>query len=241
VPFTPFDADGRFGLIAHADGVRRQAIRGAGAAMLSQASGLAIQIIATVYLARLLRPADFGLITMVTTFSLLLVNFGSNGFTEAVLNCEEIDAPLASGLFWVNLAAGACLTVLFAAAGSLMARFYGEPRVALIAAGVSLSIVVTSASVLHLALLMRAMRFTAVSANDVCARVASVTVSIVLARAGWGYWSLVGGAVAQPLSLTIGAWALCRWIPGRPRFATQTGSMIRFAVHVYGLLRPQHG
>jgi PST family polysaccharide transporter len=202
--------------------------------MLSQGSGLAIQIIATVYLARLLRPADFGLITMVTTFSLLLVNFGSNGFTEAVLNCDQIDSALASNLFWFNVGAGLLLTTGFAAAGSLMARFYGDPRVARIAVGVSLSIFVTSVSVLHLALLMRAMRFSQVSANDVVARVVSVAVSIVLARAGWGYWALVGGTVAQPLSQSVGAWTLCRWFPGLPRRMAQTQPMVRFAIHVYG-------
>jgi PST family polysaccharide transporter len=202
--------------------------------MLSQAFGLAIQIIATVYLARLLSPSDFGLITMVTTFSLLLVNFGSNGFTEAVLNRDEVDHSLASNLFWINIGSGLLLTVGFAAAGSLIARFYGDPRVARIAVGVSLTILITSASVLHLALLMRAMRFSQVSANDVLARVVSVAVSILLARAGWGYWALVAGTVAQPLSQLVGAWTLCRWVPGWPRRAPGTQSMVRFAIHVYG-------
>ena len=123
----------------------------------------AIQIIATVLLARLLTPADFGVVAMVTTFSLLVSNFGLNGFTEAVLQREEIDHFLISNLFWINLGAGLLLTIGFAAAGSLVARFYSNPHVTPVAVGMSLTIFITCSSVLHLALLKRAMRFSVVS------------------------------------------------------------------------------
>ncbi len=195
---------------------------------------LSIQVVATVVLARLLTPQDFGLVAMVTTFSLLLVNCGLNGFTEAVVQREQIDHILASNLFWINLGVGLLLTICFAAAGSLMSKFYGDPRVALISVGISTTIFLTSISVLHLGLLKRAMLFSAVAKNDVVARAVSVVVSILFGWAGWGYWALVFGACALPLSTAIGAWFLCRWIPGRLRYASGTGTMVRFAVHTYG-------
>ena len=229
----PFDADGRFRPDPETDGLRRLAVRGAGVTVFSSGLGLAFQVIATVTLARLLTPWDFGVVTMVTTFSLLLVNFGLNGFTEAVLQSEEMDRALASNLFWVNSGIGFLLTIAFSAAGSLLARFYHEPLVARVAIGISLTVVITSASVMHLALLKRAMRFSAVSINDIVARVVSLVVSIALAWAGWGYWALVAGAIALPLSTTLGAFLLCQWIPGLPRRVPGTTSMMAFAAHVY--------
>ncbi|PYU24538.1 MAG: hypothetical protein DMG32_13795 [Acidobacteria bacterium] len=177
--------------------------------LFSNGMGLLVQMVSTVALARLLTPADFGVVTMVTTFSLLLVNFGVNGFTEAIIQREEIDHSLATNLFWINICAGILLTVGFAAAGSLMARFYGNASVEYIAVGISLTILITSTSVMHLALLMRAMHFSLVSTNDFLSRVVSVAVSVLLAWSGWGYWALVVGAIAQPLSQSIGAWILC--------------------------------
>ena len=56
-----------------------------------------------VILARLLTPSDFGIVTMVTTFSLLLRSFGLNGFTELIMQREEVTDSLASNLFWINL------------------------------------------------------------------------------------------------------------------------------------------
>jgi len=232
--FKPFNASGEFLLSAQGHEVRRLAVKGAGATTVAQALGLLIQIGSTLILARLLTPTDFGLVTMVTTFSLLFMNAGGNGFTEAILQRKDLDHALASNLFWINVGTGLVLTIVFASAGSLMARFYGNSRVVAIAAGLSLTIFITSTSVLHLALLMRAMRFPIVYANQIFARFVSLTGTILLALAGWGYWALVGGAVLQPLTECIGAWILCRWTPGWPRRVAATGSMVRFAIHVYG-------
>ncbi|MBZ5526364.1 MAG: lipopolysaccharide biosynthesis protein [Acidobacteriia bacterium] len=230
----PFDSHGDFHPLAENDGIRLLAVRGAGATLFSSAMGLAVQIIATVTLARMLTPADFGLVTMVTTFSLLLLNFGINGFTEGIVQRPQITHAMASNLFWINLGIGTLLTLLFAAAGHLLAWFYGDPRVALVAVGVSISIFLTSLSVIHLALLKRAMRFTVVSANDLLARAAAVGLSILLAWAGWGYWSLVAGAIVTPLVWVLGSWYLCRWVPGPPRRVEGTASLFRFALHIYG-------
>lgn len=230
----PFDQSGIFCPGASISELRHHAVKGAGATLLSTSSGLAVQVVATVVLARILVPADFGVVAMVTTFSLLLVNFGLNGFSEAILQWDKISHCLVSNLFWINVSAGLVLMSGFAATGSLMARFYGDPRVATVAVGISLTILITSTSVVHIALLKRGMRFAEASANDIIARVVSVVVSILLGLAGLGYWALVAGAIAQPFSQTIGAWIVCRWIPGRPRYVKGTGAMMWFALNVYG-------
>ena len=232
----PFDENGVILSVPTAEGeVRQLAVRGAGITLLSGGVGLAIQIISTVVLARLLTPADFGVVTMVTTFSVLLASVGQIGFPEAVVQREEMNHALASNLFWINLGGGLLLTIGFAAGGSLLARFYHDARVAKVALGTSLSIFLTSTSVLHLALLKRAMRFSAVSANDIVSRAASVAVSVLLGWAGWGYWALVAGAIALPLSQAVGAWFLCRWVPGLPRRRVAgTGSTLQFAINTYG-------
>jgi O-antigen/teichoic acid export membrane protein len=230
----PFDASGAFQPTVDSRNLQSLAVRGAGATVFFSGLGLVVHIVTTMVLGRLLTPRDFGVVTMVTTFSLLLINFGGNGFTEAIVQREHIDHFLVSNLFWINLGAGVLLTALFAAAGSVLARFYGNPLVAHVAIGISLTILVTSTAVQHQALLKRAMRFSAISSNELLARVVSVTVSIVLAWAGWGYWALVAGAVALPLSQAVGAWTLCRWIPGLPRRIEGTAEMTRFALNIYG-------
>jgi PST family polysaccharide transporter len=214
--------------------LRRLVVHGAGATLFAGGITLAIQVGATMVLARLLIPADFGVVTMVTTFSLLLVNFGFNGLTEAIVQREEISDALATNLFWINVGFGILFTAGFAECGSLLARLFHAPQVQLVTVGISLTIFLTSTSTVHLALLKRAMRFSAVSVNDICARAVSVAVSIVLGFMGWGYWALVAGAVVLPVSTAIGAGILCRWMPGLPRRVAGTGAMLGYSLNAYG-------
>jgi len=113
------------------------AVRSAGAQVLSGAISLVIQIAGTMILARLLTPRDFGLVTMVTTFSMLFMNATANGFADSLLQVKEITEGLASTLFWINIGLAMALTLAFAAGGPLLAKFFGEAPVARIAVGFS--------------------------------------------------------------------------------------------------------
>jgi PST family polysaccharide transporter len=230
---TPFDAKGAFRPLAEGGELRRLAVRGAATTISAAGLSLTAQVVSTVMLARLLTPADFGVVTMVTTFSLLLSSFGLNGFTEAVIQFEEMDQYTASNLFWLNSGAGLVIAIAFVAAGLPLASFYRNPLVANVTTGLSVGIFVAALSVVHLALLKRAMLFAGTSTNDVVGRAVNTAVAILLAVRGWGYWALVAGIVAQQLSVTIGAWWLCRWIPSFPRRTGKTGATVRFAAKVY--------
>ena len=81
----PFTESGKFRVAPVGDELRSRTARGAGVSVAGQALGVITQVGVTMVLARLLTPSDFGLVTMVTTFSLLLTSFGLNGFTEAIL------------------------------------------------------------------------------------------------------------------------------------------------------------
>jgi PST family polysaccharide transporter len=230
----PFDATGAFQPVAEGPELRRLAVKGAAATVSAGALALAAQFVSTVILARLLTPADFGVVTMVTTFSLLLTGFGTNGFEEAVIQRLDINRLQASNLFWINCGIGFALMCGFAAAGSLLAHFYRNPLVTGVAIAISPAMFVAATSVVHVALLKRAMRFTAVSTNDVVGRAVNTAVAVVLALRGWGYFALVAGIFAQIVSVAVGAWCLCRWIPGWPRRGAGTRAMLKFAANVNG-------
>jgi len=230
----PFDSSNAFRPITENSDLRRLAVRGAAATISGAAISLALRVVPTIVLARLLTPADFGVVAMVTTFSLLLMSFGTSGFSEAVIQPEEMNRAQASNLFWITCAIGLILTIGFAAAGPLLARFYRNPLVARVAVATSVAIFISAVATIHSALLKRGMRFTAVSINDVVALAVYASVGLLLALRGWGYWALVAAIVAQALSTTIGVWWLCRWIPDLPRRGVGTRVILRFAANVYG-------
>lgn len=230
----PFDANGAFAPAVPRGGsaLRSLAVRGAGMNIFSGATGIAIQMVATVVLARLLVPRDFGLVAMVVTFSLLLTNATPNGFIDSILQRQDIDRALANNLFWINMGLGVLLAGVFAAVAPLLARFYHEPEVAGITVALSVTILFSQAPCIHASLLRRAMRFPALAKNDLVARAVSVIVSIAFGIAGWGYWALVMGQCALYLSTLIGILLLCPWLPGMPQRRTGTRQTLIFAVHI---------
>jgi O-antigen/teichoic acid export membrane protein len=229
----PFQLNGMFQPIESGERLNRTAVRGAAASVAGQSAMFALQLGSVITLARLLTPPDFGVVTMVTTFSLLFQSFGQNGFTELIIQREELSDSLASNLFWINLGVGTFLTLAFASAGQLLAMFYHNGAVAHVAECMSLTIVLGSLGYIHLALLQRAMHFRATAIINLVAVAVLVAVSISLALAGWHYWSLVWGIVAQSATTAAGAWLVCRWTPSRPRRVSGTASGLKFALNVY--------
>ncbi len=229
----PFQSDGTFHPIAAGKGLRRTAVRGAGAAIAGSACNFAVGIGSVVILARLLTPSDFGIVTMVTTFSLLLRSFGLNGFTELIMQREELTDSLASNLFWINLGIGTILTLAFASSGPLLALIYHNSDVIQVTRGLSLTIGIGCLGYIHGGLLQRAMHFRSTAIIFFASQVLQVIVSIVLAMAGWHYWALVWGSVTQSVVAAVGAWLVCRWVPSRPGRASGTGSGLKFAMNVY--------
>jgi O-antigen/teichoic acid export membrane protein len=213
--------------------LRRNAVRSALATVTGSAGQFVVGTGTVVILARLLTPSDFGIVTMVTTFSLLLRSFGLNGFTELIMQREEVTDSFASNLFWVNLGVGVVLTLAFANSGQLLAHLFHNSAVVRITQGMSLTIVVASAGYIHTGLLQRAMNFRTTAIVNFVAQALQFVVSVILAIAGWHYWALVWGSIVQTSTLTVGGWLACRWIPKAPRRVPGTGKGFEFALNVY--------
>ncbi|HEX3740461.1 MAG TPA: lipopolysaccharide biosynthesis protein [Terriglobales bacterium] len=229
----PFQSNGTFRPIDTREGIRRTAIRGAGATIAGQTANFILSIGSVSVLARVLSPADFGVVAMVTTFGLLFRSFGFAGFTESIVQREGLTNSLASNLFWFELSIGAVLTLVFASAGPLMALFFHNGTVARVAVGISPMIIFGCLGWIHLALLQRAGLFKATSLINLFGQVVLVVVSIILAIEGWHYWALVWGIVAQSAATTAGAWLVCRWTPSWPVRGSGTRSGAKFAMNVY--------
>jgi PST family polysaccharide transporter len=215
----------------HAD-LKGRAVRGGMLTLTSQAAQFLMQSVATVVLARLLTPADFGLVAMVTAITGLGQAFADLGLSEATIQHPHISHDQVSNLFWINVAIGITLTAIAATLAPVLAWFYREPRLIGITLLVSLTFLIGGLKVQHDALLKRQMRFTSLVIRDVAAYALAVPVAIFLAWRGAGYWAIV----ALPLTLNLTSmslsWVMARWRPGLPRRSGEVRSLIAFGGNV---------
>jgi len=212
--------------------LKGRSVRGGLLTLTSQGTQFLIQSVSTIVLARLLTPADFGLVAMVSTITGLGQAFADLGLSEATIQRKEITRDQVDFLFWVNVAVGFTLTFITASSASILAKFYHDPRLVGITLVMSLTFLIGGLRVQPDALLKRQMRFSLLAIRDIAAYVIGVTVAIVMAVRGWGYWALV----ALPLTLNSTqmalSWVMVNWRPGLPRRNAKARSMIAFGGNV---------
>jgi len=214
--------------------IKNRAVRSGGAMLLSRTANLIIGMAGTIVLARLLTPKDFGMVAMVTAFSLLLFNVGLNGFTEAIIQKKEITHQQVSTIFWIGIAISASLAIIFSLCSPLLARFYNEPRLIKISIVFSVGFVFSALATEHLALIMRSMKFQKIMVNEIAVGVISVALAIWMAKSGFGYWAIVVRQVSVPIMGATIAWLQCPWRPGLPARDPEIRPLMKFALNTFG-------
>lgn len=175
-------------------------------------------LVFTAILARILSPADFGVVSLALIFIALTETFYDLGLTSAlVILDKETAEDRADSVFIANFAVGVVLALIATVLSPLAAEFFDEPALLGLLPVLSLTLVIRTVGNTHYALAQRALDFrsrTLAEISDVAVRgVAGVT----LAVAGFGPWSLVLGYVAGSLSFVVALWLFVPWRP-RLRF-----------------------
>ena len=212
--------------------LRGRSVRGGLLNVTSQGSQFLIQSVATVVLARLLTPSDFGLVAMVSTVTGLGQAFADLGLSEATIQRKEISHDQVSALFWINVAIGLGLMLLTVSLAPVLAWFYRDPRIIGITLVVSLTFLIGGLRVQPDAILKRQMRFGSLAIRDVGSYALAVPVAIALAWRGAGYWALVALPLILNFTVMALSWVMVNWRPSLPRRDTQVGSMIAFGGNV---------
>lgn len=215
-------------------GLKAKAVKSASINIITQTLGFVCQTVGVVVLARLLRPKDFGLVAMVTAFSLWLMNFGINGFTEFIIQKQHISEEEVSSVFWLHLSIAMLLAAGFTFFGLFLVDFYKEPALSGIGAAMSTSIILQALATSPLALLKRELKFASIAIVELIAAILSIVFAIAVALSGMAYWAVVTRQLTITAVTMTGAWILCPWRPGLPRDLSRALPGLKYAVQVYG-------
>lgn len=167
----------------------------------------------TIALARLLSPADFGLMALLTVFMSLAKVFSDFGLSASLIQRKSITDDDETSAFAMNIAIGAALACLMLAVSPAVARFYDQPVLAPMLAVLALTVLASSLCLVQLALLSRAMQFKKIAMIGTSSTLISGAVGVLLAYYGFGVWSLVGMNLATSVVQVAMYWLLSDWRP----------------------------
>jgi O-antigen/teichoic acid export membrane protein len=216
------------------DEIQAQSVRGGAVTLSAQVVKFLLGAASTMVLARLLTPADYGLVGMVSAVVGFVAMFKDAGFSMATVQREKISHEQVSTLFWINFGLSFLLMLVLVVLAPAIADFYSEPKLVWITLAFAGSFLFGGLTVQHQALLRRRMQFKALAGIDVASLGFGITIGIAAALMGFRYWALVFMNVAVAFSYAAGVWLMMPWRPGLPRRQADVRSMLSFGGNMMG-------
>jgi len=193
--------------------LKKRAISGMFWSFSGSISNQLIQLIIQIILARLLVPADFGIIGMITVFIAVSQSIVDCGFANALIRETEPTQEDYSTVFYYNLSMSVVLyVVLFFSAGAI-GSFFNEPQLIAILRAIALILIINSFGFIQGTMLVRKLDFKTQTKISVVASVASGIIAIVFALMGFGVWSLVIKTLSMQVISAILMCITIKWIP----------------------------
>jgi O-antigen/teichoic acid export membrane protein len=194
-------------------GLDGRILRSSGWVALSLAGKQLASIFSLLVLARLLEPRAFGLVALAWTVLAFAEKIQESGVGSALIHRRhEIEQAAASALIWAPLASLILYAATFLVA-PLMAHLLRAPGLVSVLRVLGLVLLLRGLMVVPAAILGRNLAYRARAKADVGSSLVQVAVSISLAFAGFGVWSLVIGALAAAVAQTLLLWAVVPWRP----------------------------
>ncbi len=187
-----------------------------------------------VVLARLLSPADYGILALTTVVVGVGEIFRDFGLSTAAVQARTLSGQQRSQLFWINLAIGVLLAGMVVVAAPFVAQFFGQPALTDVMRALSLTFLLNGAATQYRASLERALRFKRIALIDATSPVFGLAVAIGLALAGAGVWALVAQQLTTGLVLMVMLVVSGGWAPGLPRRGVHMDGMLRFGWNMVG-------
>lgn len=208
-----------------ADSLKEKTAKGLAWGSIGNGSQLLLGVVFGIVLARLLSPADYGMVGILQIFSLIATSIQDSGFRTALANRAEVRHEDYNAVFWFNVSAAAILYAILFFCAPLITAFYqksgtsvGHDLSALtpLARFCFLGFVVSSLGTAHYAYLFRTLQVKQKAIITVTGLSLSSLVGITLAYLGFSYWALAIQGVLFSTCNTILFWHFSHWRPTLP-------------------------
>jgi PST family polysaccharide transporter len=191
----------------------RKTVKGVLWSSLSFAGSKGVTFLATMVLARLLAPQDFGLMALGLVAIGYLETFGSLGVGNFVIYKQGEEEKTANLAFTLGLTVNTLLAVGGFLLAPWIAAFFNQPALTDILRALSVTLLLMRLGSIHEARLKKSLRFRKTFYPELGKTVAKAATSIALAWLGFGVWSLVAGQIAGSIVLSVIYWVVSGWRP----------------------------
>lgn len=196
-----------------ADSLKSKTFKGTIWGAVDSFSTQGIQFVITLVMARILTPADYGVVGMLSIFISVCNAFIVSGFTQALVRKQDRTEIDNCTVFYFNIVVAAVLYIVLFFCAPLIARFYDMPILVPVCRAVSIGMIFGSFNVVQRAQFTIKIDFKTTAKISLSSVIVGGAVGISLAYTGFGVWALVIQNLTSGIIGTILLWTMSKWRP----------------------------
>jgi len=197
------------------ESLKEKTIHGMSWSMVDNLASSGISFLVGIVLARLLSPAEFGILGMIAVFIALSNSIVDSGFSNALIRKNDAKDIDYNTVFYFNLLLGIILYVVLYLSAPAISRFFREPILIPVTRVMGITMLINAFAIIQRTLLIKKIDFKTQTNISLIASIVSGVIGIGMAFAGMGVWSLVGQQISRQLLNSIFLWAFNSWRPAK--------------------------
>jgi PST family polysaccharide transporter len=193
--------------------LRRQLVHGTLWTSAGTYGSAGISFVVTLLLARILVPADFGLVAAIVVFTGFFETIAELGVGSSIVQRQDLSAGELSSLFWAVLGAACAVYGVLILSAEPLARLLGLPLLAGIVPLLGVNAILYGLLTIPLALVRQRLQYKHAAVIQTISAIIGGSVALLLAARGHGYRALVAQSLIVVTARTAGLWIVARWRP----------------------------
>lgn len=195
------------------ESLKNKTIKGVGWSAADAFLGHGVTFIVGIVLARLLTPAEYGLIGIVTIFTSVLTGIVDSGFSNSLIRKKDVSNEDYNTMFITNMAISILLFILLFLSAPYIALFFERQDLMPLVRVMGLLLIIQALSLVQYTRLTKKIDFKTKTKASLISAILSGIIGIAMAYSGFGVWSLVGQKLSEKSLYTICLWLYNKWIP----------------------------
>ena len=182
---------------------------------LERCGAQGVTFIVSIILARLLDPAVYGTVALVSVFTVILGVFVDSGLGSALIQKKDADNLDFSTVFYFNIAACTLLYIVVFFVAPFIASFYEKPELTPLVRVVSITLIISGVKNIQQAYVSRHMLFKRFFFATLGGTIGAAIIGIWMAYKGYGVWALVTQNLFNQFVDTVILWITVKWRPAK--------------------------
>ena len=175
-----------------------------------------LNLVFGIFLGRLLSTDDYGILALITIFTLLAGCIQAAGFSQALANLKTPTQRDYNAVAWFNILAGCSMYVVLFLCAPLIARFFEQPLLTDVSRLAFLTIPLSATGIVPNAKLWIELRNRELAIAAIVSLLTSGICGVWMAWNGYGYWSLAWQQIIYISVATLFKYYYTGWVPTLP-------------------------